>query len=103
MGPLHGLPISCKVFRPFRLTVVHTSNIWTQDTFRVKGHHATAGYVNNLKEPAVETNSALIDLLLDAGAVLYTKTNVPQTMMVRKTSRLYAFRNLSFQHQNETH
>jgi amidase len=30
-------------------------------------------------------NSALVDLLLDAGAVLYCKTNLPQTMMVSYT------------------
>jgi amidase len=28
-------------------------------------------------------NSALVNILLDLGAVLYVKTNVPQTMMVQ--------------------
>ncbi|KAF4815371.1 Acetamidase [Colletotrichum tropicale] len=62
-GPLHGLPISVK------------------DSFKVKGHHATVGYVEFLKRPPPTTNSAMIDLLLDAGAVFFCKTNVPQTMM----------------------
>jgi amidase len=62
-GPLHGLPISIK------------------DSFKVKGLDATAGFVALLNKPATE-NSALVDLLADAGAVLYAKTNIPQTMMV---------------------
>ncbi|KAL6924167.1 hypothetical protein ACHAPO_011495 [Fusarium lateritium] len=62
-GPLHGLPISLK------------------DSYVVKGHHATVGYVEFLRQPIPDTNSALVDLLLDAGAVLYCKTNLPQTMM----------------------
>ncbi|KAJ4258925.1 hypothetical protein NW762_008012 [Fusarium torreyae] len=62
-GPLHGLPISLK------------------DSYVVKGHHATVGYVEFLRQPIPDSNSALVDLLLDAGAVLYCKTNLPQTMM----------------------
>ncbi|KAF4449511.1 hypothetical protein F53441_7247 [Fusarium austroafricanum] len=62
-GPLHGLPISLK------------------DSYRIKGHYATVGYVEFLRQPAPEENSALVNLLLDAGAVLYCKTNIPQTMM----------------------
>ncbi|RGP69382.1 hypothetical protein FLONG3_7778 [Fusarium longipes] len=62
-GPLHGLPISLK------------------DSYMVKGHYATVGYVEFLRQPVPDTNSALVDLLLDAGAVLYCKTNLPQTMM----------------------
>ncbi|KAF9878332.1 general amidase [Colletotrichum karsti] len=63
IGPLHGLPISLK------------------DSFKVKGHHATVGYVEFLKRAPPSSNSAMVDLLLDAGAVLFCKTNVPQTMM----------------------
>ncbi|TEA19127.1 Acetamidase [Colletotrichum sidae] len=63
VGPLHGLPISLK------------------DSFYIKGHHSTVGYVEFLKRPPVDSNAALVDLLLDAGAILFCKTNVPQTMM----------------------
>ncbi|KAE8382458.1 amidase signature domain-containing protein [Aspergillus bertholletiae] len=63
MGPLHGLPISLK------------------DSFCVKGIQSTVGYVSFLGNPPANTNSALVDLLLDLGAVLYVKTNIPQTMM----------------------
>ncbi|KAF3803107.1 Acetamidase [Colletotrichum gloeosporioides] len=63
IGSLHGLPISLK------------------DTFKVVGFDATAGYVNGLKLGPATTNSCLVSVLLDAGAVLYVKTNVPQTLM----------------------
>ncbi|KAK8069996.1 amidase signature domain-containing protein [Apiospora phragmitis] len=62
-GPLHGLPISMK------------------DSFVVKGRHATVGYVEYLRQPLPEGESTLVKLLQDAGAILYCKTNVPQTMM----------------------
>lgn len=62
MGSLHGLPISLK------------------DTFKVKGYDASIGVAAFCFKPATE-NSALVDLLLAEGAVLYCKTNVPQTMM----------------------
>lgn len=61
-GQLHGLPISLK------------------DTFKVKGYDASVGVASLCFNPAT-TNSALVDLLLEQGAVLYCKTNVPQTMM----------------------
>jgi amidase len=53
-----------------------------QDSYIVKGHYATVGYTEFLRQPVPDTNSSLVDLLLDAGAVLYCKTNLPQTMMV---------------------
>ncbi|CAK4030050.1 fatty-acid amide hydrolase like [Lecanosticta acicola] len=62
IGPLHGLPISLK------------------DTFKIKGYDASIGIADLCFQPA-HTNSALVDLLISQGAVLYCKTNVPQTMM----------------------
>lgn len=64
IGPLHGLPISLK------------------DCYHVKGYHTTIGYVSFLGHGPATTNSAVVDMLLDLGAVLYVKTNVPQTMLV---------------------
>lgn len=61
VGPLHGLPISLK------------------DTFKVKGYDSSIGIAALCFQPAT-TNSPLVDLLLSLGAVLYCKTNVPQTM-----------------------
>ena len=63
VGPLHGLPISLK------------------DQFNIKGLDSTIGYVSYVGKPA-PSNSTLTDLLLNAGAILYTKTNVPATLMM---------------------
>lgn len=62
MGPLHGLPISLK------------------DTFKIPGHDASIGIVALTFKPAT-SSSTLVEILLKAGAVLYCKTNIPQTLM----------------------
>ncbi|CAL3966490.1 unnamed protein product [Diplocarpon coronariae] len=61
VGPLHGVPISLK------------------DTFKVEGYDASIGIASLAGKPATE-NSLLVDILLALGAVLYCKTNVPQTL-----------------------
>lgn len=63
IGPLHGLPISLK------------------DSFNVRGVQSTIGYVSFIANPPSSTNSSLVQILFDAGAVFYVKTNLPQTMM----------------------
>lgn len=65
LGPLHGLPVSLK------------------DSFCVKdtNTHATVGYASFLERPPSQYDSALVEMLQNAGAVLYVKTNIPQTMM----------------------
>ncbi|KAF9701093.1 hypothetical protein EKO04_000110 [Ascochyta lentis] len=63
LGPLHGLPISLK------------------DSFNVKGVQSTIGYVSFIAHPPATTNSAVVQILFDLGAVFYVKTNLPQTMM----------------------
>ncbi|KAF2034032.1 acetamidase [Setomelanomma holmii] len=62
LGPLHGVPVSLK------------------DTFKVRGYDASIGLAALAFKPATE-NSILVDNLLGAGAVLYCKTNIPQTLM----------------------
>ncbi|KAF2683550.1 amidase [Lentithecium fluviatile CBS 122367] len=62
LGPLHGVPVSLK------------------DTFKIKDYDASIGLAALCFEPAQE-NAVLVDNLLAAGAVLYVKTNVPQTLM----------------------
>lgn len=66
IGPLHGLPISLK------------------DNFNVIGVDSTVGFVSWVGHPAVY-NATLVDILQDAGAVLYVKTNVPTAMMIAET------------------
>ncbi|KNG50477.1 general amidase-b [Stemphylium lycopersici] len=63
VGPLHGLPISIK------------------DSFQVVGSAATIGFVSFMDNAVSDRNSALVDILLELGAVVYVKTNIPQTMM----------------------
>ncbi|RAK95306.1 general amidase GmdB [Aspergillus ibericus CBS 121593] len=63
LGPLHGLPISIK------------------DSFCVEGIPSTVGYVSFMEKGPASHNSAIVDMLLNLGAVLYVKTNIPQTMM----------------------
>lgn len=62
LGPLHGLPISLK------------------DSFDIRGIDSSIGIAALAHKPA-QSNASLVDLLLDAGAVLHCKTNVPQTLM----------------------
>ena len=62
VGPLHGLPISLK------------------DTFKIAGYDSSIGLTSLCFKPCAST-SPLVSILLSAGAVLYCKTNVPQTMM----------------------
>ncbi|OJJ03085.1 hypothetical protein ASPVEDRAFT_133569 [Aspergillus versicolor CBS 583.65] len=65
-GPFHGLPISIK------------------DNFNLVGYDSTIGFASLVNDPATY-NSTLVDLLLNAGAVLYCKTNVPTAMMIAES------------------
>ncbi|PVH85544.1 putative fatty-acid amide hydrolase [Cadophora sp. DSE1049] len=62
LPPLFGLPISLK------------------DSYQVRGYDTSTGLGCYVGEPA-EENSALVDMLLDLGGVLYCKTNLPQSIM----------------------
>ncbi|KAI1484056.1 amidase [Daldinia eschscholtzii] len=66
IGPLHGLPISLK------------------DNFNLVGLDATVGFASHVGDPA-KYNAVLADLLLEAGAVFYVKTNVPTAMMIAES------------------
>ncbi|KAH7359789.1 amidase signature domain-containing protein [Pyrenochaeta sp. MPI-SDFR-AT-0127] len=61
-GPLHGIPVSLR------------------DTFNIKGYDSSIGMTSLAEKPAQE-NTALVDILLEQGAVLYCKTNISQTLM----------------------
>lgn len=62
LPPLFGLPISLK------------------DSFQVCGYDTSTGLGCYVGKPA-EDNSALAAMLTDLGAVLYCKTNLPQSIM----------------------
>lgn len=56
---------------------------------------AVSGYVSWIGKVA-ERNASLTEILIESGAVLYVRTNVPQTLMVRFTSEFFlVFLNLS--------
>lgn len=63
-GPLHGVPVSLK------------------DQFDIKGVELNMGYGAYLGRISPE-NAAIVDLLLALGAIIYVRTNIPQTLMVR--------------------
>lgn len=66
VGPLHGLPISLK------------------DAFRVDGFESSIGYISWLgKRETRDTESEVVKILREAGAVFYVKTNVPTSLMVK--------------------
>lgn len=53
-----------------------------QDCFNVEGEASTIGITSFIKNGPVKSNSPLVQILVNLGAVLYVKTNIPQTMMV---------------------
>ncbi|KAK2751826.1 hypothetical protein FQN55_009269 [Onygenales sp. PD_40] len=63
VGPLHGLPVSIK------------------DGFEVDGYDITVGWAGLIGKPAKQSGS-VAKLLLSLGAVLYVKTNIPQSLMM---------------------
>ncbi|KAJ4307787.1 hypothetical protein N0V84_012496 [Fusarium piperis] len=76
VGPLHGLPITVK------------------DHMDVAGHDSSAGIASFCFEPAKE-NSFLVQILVDAGAVVVAKTNIPQTCMTADTNSVVFGRTLN--------
>ncbi|PHH61177.1 hypothetical protein CDD81_700 [Ophiocordyceps australis] len=66
LGPLHGLPVSVK------------------DNFKLCGVDSTIGFVSHVGDAAT-SDSTLVTLLEQAGAVIYVKTNVPTAMMIPET------------------
>ncbi|KAI2621857.1 amidase [Xylaria nigripes] len=66
VGPFHGLPISLK------------------DNFNLLGLDSTVGLTSHIGDPA-QYESELVNILVEAGAVVYVKTNVPTAMMIVET------------------
>ncbi|TFK57269.1 general amidase [Heliocybe sulcata] len=66
VGPLHGLPVSLK------------------DQYKVKGLGTSMGYASWIGDIA-EDDAAMVQILRESGAILYVRTNVPQTLMWTET------------------
>ncbi len=62
MGLLHGLPVSLK------------------EQFHIKGKPLDMGYVRDIGKIS-QQNSVITDVMLNAGAVLYVRTSIPQSLM----------------------
>lgn len=65
VGPLHGLPVSIK------------------DHIMVRGKDTATGYVAWCFKTVALNDAVAVEMLRRAGAILYTKTNNPQTLLVR--------------------
>ncbi|KAL6242382.1 hypothetical protein RBB50_010521 [Rhinocladiella similis] len=63
VGPLHGIPISLK------------------DNHIVRGHDTTLGWVGLIGQPA-EADELTVQQYRALGAIVYCKTNVPQSLMM---------------------
>jgi Asp-tRNA(Asn)/Glu-tRNA(Gln) amidotransferase A subunit family amidase len=63
VGPLHGVPMTLK------------------DQFNVKGYDTTIGYVGRAFSPATD-DAIIVKMLRSLGAVVLSKTNLPQSIMV---------------------
>ncbi|KAF8817567.1 amidase [Phlegmacium glaucopus] len=66
-GPLHGVPVSIK------------------EQFDVVGYDTSVGFSQWAHKPATK-NADIVDQLLKAGAIIYVKTNIPQTMFAFECS-----------------
>lgn len=64
-------------------SVIAANLTMQQDSFKIKGQATTIGFVSFLGKPVAAENSPLVDILLANGAILYIKTNIPQTLLVR--------------------
>ncbi|KAJ6510859.1 amidase signature domain-containing protein [Mycena sanguinolenta] len=83
VGPLHGLPISIKVPpEPHRCPLL---SYMMQDHMLLAGHKSTSGFCVDTSQPPATKNGFLPQILYDAGAVFYVKTNIPQLIMHLET------------------
>ena len=64
IGPVHGVPVSVK------------------DQFNVRGVDTTLGYIARSFKPA-ERDASLVQTLKGLGAIIITKTTIPQSILVR--------------------
>lgn len=86
LGPFHGIPISVK--DRFDIQGLDTTvGMSLSPTVKLGGHRVVLtriGWVGLTNKPA-QSNSSIVQLLESMGAVLYVKTNIPQSLMVRRS------------------
>ncbi|EIW87017.1 acetamidase [Coniophora puteana RWD-64-598 SS2] len=68
VGPLHGLPVSIK------------------DHIKIKGIDTSTGYIAWAYKTIADTDAVVVDILRKAGAILYVKTQNPQTLLSLETN-----------------
>lgn len=66
-----------------------------KDSFNIKGIKSTIGYVSFIANEPCTTESAIVSILLSLGAVLYVKTNIPQTLMTADSQNNIFLRTLN--------
>lgn len=66
-GPLHGLPVSIK------------------DHIKIKGLDTSSGYLGWAYKTVADSDALVVEILRDAGAILYLKTQTPQTLLSLET------------------
>lgn len=81
VGPLHGLPISLKDQIPIKGLETVMGRLAYPVCQGPLLIYRPLGYAAWIGKYA-EDDAVLVKLLLQAGAVLYVRTNVPQTLMV---------------------
>lgn len=69
VGPLHGVPVSIK------------------DQVHMRGHPASAGFLST--HQTAQDDALIVRILLEAGAVFYAKTNMPQAVMHLECESFY--------------
>lgn len=67
IGPLHGVPISIK------------------DMISIRGQDTSAGYVGWAFKSVATGDAVMVDILRQAGAIIYVKTANPQTLLSVET------------------
>lgn len=65
IGPLHGLPVSVK------------------DHIMIKGKDTSTGYISWCYKSIADKDAVAVAILRNSGAILFVKTNNPQTLLVR--------------------
>ncbi|EGO31021.1 hypothetical protein SERLADRAFT_359135 [Serpula lacrymans var. lacrymans S7.9] len=84
VGPLHGVPVSIK------------------DHIKIKGIDTSTGYIGWAYKTVADSDAVVVDILRKAGAILYVKTQNPQTLLSLETNNSVFGRTVSPFNRNLT-